>query len=91
MSKASKRGKENTENTTTVTFLENDTDDITEETDFYSNQIIDDIIDEKIYQVCSNMSSYIKNYQYETALPFAEYLDYGSIHDFIRYMGREQQ
>lgn len=85
MSKETKREEK-------IVLCENDAIDETTDdtiTDTYTNQIIDDIIGDKIDQVCLEMSSYVKNYQYETALPFAEYLDWGNIHDFILCMGRE--
>jgi type III secretion system FlhB-like substrate exporter len=56
-----------------------------------NHQMVEDVIEDKIYKVCANMVSYIKQYQTETALPFSEYLDYASIHDYIRYTGTNNE
>lgn len=52
---------------------------------YYTHEMIEDVINEKIYEVCSESSSYIRTYHTENALPFAEYIGYGDIYDFIRY------
>jgi len=56
----------------------------------YSQEIINEMVDDSIYQACSNTVSYVQTYQKENSLPFAEFLNFGCISDFILQTGRIQ-
>jgi hypothetical protein len=53
----------------------------------YTQEIINEMVDESIYQACTDTAFYIKSYQKENSLPFAEFLDFGCINDFILNTG----
>jgi hypothetical protein len=53
----------------------------------YTQEIINEMVDESIYQACTNTAFYIKSYQKENSLPFAEFLNFGYINDFILNTG----
>jgi len=61
-----------------------------EEEGEYTQKIIDEMVDDSIFQACSNTVSYIQSYRKENSLPFAEFLDFGCISDFILKTGRDQ-
>jgi hypothetical protein len=54
----------------------------------YSQEIINEMVDESIYQACSHTASYVQTYQKENSLPFAEFLNFGCISDFILQTGQ---
>ena len=54
----------------------------------YTQEIINDMVDESIYAACTNTASYIQSYRKENSLPFAEFLNFGCISDFILNTGR---
>lgn len=54
----------------------------------YTQEIINDMVDESIYTACTNTASYIRSYRKENSLPFAEFLNFGCISDFILNTGR---
>lgn len=62
----------------------------TEDDIHYSQDIIKEMVDESIYQACTNTVSYVQVYQKENSLPFAEFLNFGCISDFILQTGRIQ-
>ena len=62
----------------------------TEDDGDFSHEIVDDMVDDSIFQACSNTVSYIRTYQKENSLPFAEFLNFGCINDFILQTGRIQ-
>ena len=67
--------------------LFNEWDNQEHENENYTQEIINEMVDESIYQACTNTAFYIKNYQKENSLPFAEFLDFGCISDFILKTG----
>jgi len=65
--------------------------DIDDESDYkengkysnYTEEEIDEEINERLYQVCTELFAYIKGYTREDSLPIAERLEYIDLYDFI--------
>jgi hypothetical protein len=49
----------------------------------YTKEEMDEIIEEKLYETCTNMLVYIKEYSSENSIPLGEYVDYSSLYQFI--------
>lgn len=49
----------------------------------YTKEEMDEIIEEKLYETCTNMLMYIKDYSNENSIPLGEYVDYSSLYQFI--------
>jgi len=49
----------------------------------YTKEEMDEIIEEKLYETCTNMLVYIKQYTNEQSIPLGEKLDYSSLYQFI--------
>lgn len=61
--------------------------DFEDETE-YTQELINEMVDESIYKACTHTASYIQSYRKENSLPFAEFIDFGCISDFILSTGR---
>jgi len=49
----------------------------------YTKEEMDEIIEEKLYETCTNMLVYIKQYSNENSIPLGEYVDYSCLYQFI--------
>lgn len=50
---------------------------------YYTKEEMNEIIEEKLYETCTNMLLYIKQYSSENSIPLGEYIDYSSLYQFI--------
>lgn len=63
--------------------LQIDTITINRKNTNYTREEMDEIIEEKLYETCTNMLVYIKQYSNENSIPLGEHIDYSSLYQFI--------
>ena len=49
----------------------------------YTKEEIEEIIEEKLYETCSTLIAYVRQYSYEKGIPLGDRMDYSSLYQFL--------